>query len=79
MENALVVKNQDGKEVTVNVIDIIEDTVNNKQYVCYNFTEMDGVFISRLVETEEGYSLETVTEEERDAVESSLAQTVPEE
>jgi DNA-binding ferritin-like protein (Dps family) len=76
MNNALVVKNKDGKEITINVIDIIEDTEKNKQFICYTIGDMEEEFISKLVETEDSVSLETVTEEERKEVEAVLGQDV---
>lgn len=75
-ENTLIVKNMDGKELEINVIDIIEDTINNKQYICYRVKDLEEVFISNLVETEDSYSLETVTEEEKSLVEAALAEGI---
>ncbi len=76
MDNKLFVKNADGKEMTINVIDIIEDTDNHRQYVCYNLDGMEQIFISLLVETEDSFTLETVTEEEKVAVEQMLQETL---
>lgn len=78
LNNKLVVKNEDGKEVTINVIDIIEDTVNNKQYICYNFEGMEDVFVSNLIENETSYTLETVSLDEKKAIENVLNQEVVE-
>lgn len=76
MNNTLVVKNLDGREITINVIDIIEDTEKNKQFICYTIGDMEEVFISNLVETADSVSLETVTEEERKEIEAVLAEDI---
>ena len=78
MNNTLVVKNLDGREITINVIDIIEDTEKNKQFICYTIGDMEEVFISNLVETADSVSLETVTEEERKEIEAVLNQHIEE-
>lgn len=74
MDKTLVVKNNEGKDITINVIDIIEDTSTNKQYICYNFEGMEDVFVSNLVETADSFTLETVTEEEKRSIEELLSQ-----
>ena len=74
MDNTLVVKNLDGKEITINVIDIIEDTEKNKQFICYTIGDMEEIFISNLVETEDSASLDIVTDEERQEIEAVLSQ-----
>ena len=79
MNNTLVVKNLDGKEITINVIDIIEDTEKNKQFICYTLGDMEEVLISNLVETEDSVSLETVTDEERQEIEAVLSEDAAEE
>ncbi len=78
MNNTLVVKNADGNELTINVIDIVEETTNNKQYICYTIGDMPDVLISNLVENDESYTLEKVTEEERAAVEAILSEDASE-
>ena len=74
MNNTLVVKNADGNELTINVIDIVEETTNNKQYICYTIGDMPDV----LIENDESYTLEKVTEEERAAVEAILSEDASE-
>lgn len=76
MNNTLVVKNIQGKEIEINVIDIIEDTELDKSYICYTTSEDDIVFISRLVETEDSYSLEDITEEEKKNIEAVMNEDV---
>jgi len=74
-ENKLVVKNMDGNEITINVIDILENTDNNKQFICYTIEGIDGeTFISTLDEKEDSYSLGDVTEEEKNEIEELMNQ-----
>mgnify|MGYP003310268457 CR=1 FL=1 len=75
MENTLVVKNMDGQDIRINVIDIIEDTELNKEYICYTIEDMEDVYISLIEnETEDSYSLGAITEEEKAVIEQVLAQ-----
>lgn len=74
-ENKLVVKNMDGNDITINVIDILENTETNKQFICYTIEGLDGeTFISTLEEKEESYSLGEVTEEEQKEIEELINQ-----
>ena len=45
MKDTLVVKGLDGKDITLFVIDIIEDTMTNKQYMYYTIDGNDDVFV----------------------------------
>lgn len=76
MNNTLVVKNMDGKDIKINVIDIIEDTKLDKQFICYSIDDMDNVFISSLVNDQDGYKLETVTLEEKNNIEQVMSQDI---
>ncbi len=76
MKNSLVVTNLDGKEVTINVIDIIENSENGKEYICYTIENLEQIFISTLEENESGYNLGMVTEEEKQIVEEVLKQNI---
>lgn len=76
MKNSLVVTNLEGKEVTINVIDIIENSENGKEYICYTIENLEQIFISTLEETESGYNLGMVTEEEKQIVEEVLKQNI---
>lgn len=70
--NTLVVKNDEGQEITIEVLDIIEDTKTDKSYICYSLVDDEIVFISRLIEDEDSFSLEDVTEEEKKMVETIM-------
>lgn len=70
--NKLKVKNLDGNEIEINVIDIIEDQESGKQFICYTIESLEDVFVSSLEETETTFSLGEVTEEERNLVEQFM-------
>ena len=72
MKDTLVVKGLDGKHITLFVIDIIEDTMTNKQYMYYTIDGNDDVFVSGLVENNGTYSLEQVSEEEKNILIEAL-------
>lgn len=73
MDDKLVIKNLDGEDLTIDVIDIIEDSENEKEFIIYKLPNMDEVYVSRLVETENNYTLEGVTEEEKKAIEEHFS------
>jgi len=75
-ENKLVVKNMDGNDITINVIDILENTENNKQFICYTIEGVSEqeVFVSTLEENENTYNLGEVTEEEQKEIEDLMNQ-----
>lgn len=71
-DNKLMVKNLNGEEISIDVIDIIEDQETGKQYICYSIDSLDDVFVSSLEETDNTFSLGEVTEEERTLVEELM-------
>lgn len=71
-DNKLKVKNLDGNEITIDVIDIIEDRETGKQYICYTIESLDDVYVSILEEKENTFSLGEITEEERTLVEQFM-------
>ena len=73
MDDKLVIKNLDGEDLTIDVIDIIEDSENEKEFIIYKLPNMDEVYVSRLVENENNYTLEGVTEEEKKAIEEHFS------
>lgn len=73
MENSkLKVKNLNGDDIEIDVIDIIEDQDNNKQYICYTTDDSEDVYVSCLEETEDSFSLTEITEEERSLIEEYM-------
>lgn len=74
-DNKLVVKNLSGEDITINVVDIISND-EGKKYICYTLEEYSDIFISLLNVSEDSYSLDTITDEERQAVEEVLKETL---
>ena len=63
-DNKLILKTEDGNEVTINVLDIIDSNAYGKTFVIYTVQGADDtVFASILNEGESTYSLETITNE----------------
>lgn len=78
MENRLVVKNKDGKDETIEVVDIILDNETGKKYMFYHLLDDEGIYASILKESETSYFLETITDENEWAlVEELLKNEVP--
>lgn len=73
-DNRLTVKNLDGKDITISVIDVIENTDNGKKFICYNIENLNDVFVSSLEESNDSFSLGEVTEEEKKIIEEMLSQ-----
>jgi hypothetical protein len=63
MENELVVKNHEGKDQVVNVIDIILDNETGKKYLFYNLPDSEEIYPSILLESETSFVLQAITEE----------------
>lgn len=61
--NKLRVTIEDGSEVTVNVLDIIDSLEFNKTFMIYTVNDNDeNIFASILNEKEETFSLDTITD-----------------
>ncbi len=63
MDNQLVVKNADGKDETIQVIDIITDNETGKKYLFYTMADSEEIYASILRETEGAFVLETITDD----------------
>ena len=72
MEEKLIVKNLDGQDIEINVIDIIENQDLNKEYICYKLDGMDDVFISSLIENDNVFNLDDISEEEKLMIEQYI-------
>lgn len=64
MDNRLVVKNVEGKEETIQVIDIVTDNETGKKYLFYTLMESDEIYASILRETEGAFVLESITDDD---------------
>ncbi|NLC47941.1 MAG: hypothetical protein GX758_01090 [Tenericutes bacterium] len=61
LSNVLTVSIEDGTQVDVNVLDIIESDEFNKTFIIYTVNDNeDSIFASILNETEDSYSLDTI-------------------
>lgn len=62
-DNKLKVTIEDGSEVTVNVLDIIDSLEFNKTFIIYTVNDNnENIFASILNETETSFSLDTITD-----------------
>lgn len=66
MDRTLRVTINNGEEIEINVLDIIEAGYNDvkKEYIVYTVPGSDDVFISILNESETSYSLDTIEDEQ---------------
>lgn len=66
--------NLNGRDVTIDVIDIINSDEYQKEYVFYSIEDLknDQVFVSILNEKEDSYSLDTIENEEEFAYVNKL-------
>ena len=63
VSNKLEVTIEDGTTVTVNVLDFVDSLEFGKTYIIYTVNDQsDTVFASILNETEDSYSLDTITD-----------------
>ena len=68
----LVIKNLDGNDLNISVFDIIKDTENNNEYLCYTLENDENAYVSRLIESDNSFSLENVTEEEKSIIDEII-------
>lgn len=65
MDNKLTVTAEDGTQVEINVLDIIDSYAYNKTFMIYTFAnENKSIFASILNERDTSYSLDTITNQE---------------
>ena len=78
-DNTLVVKIENGNEITIQVLDIVEENPFNKTFIIYNVPGDDSVFASILNEGENDYSLDTIEDEmELDFINDLIKETIGE-
>ncbi len=77
-DNKLKVTIEDGSEVTVNVLDIIDSLEFNKTFIIYTVNDNnENIFASILNETETTFSLDTITDKkEIDYINSEIDRVV---
>ena len=77
-DNKLKVTIEEGSEVTVNVLDIIDSLEFNKTFIIYTVNDNnENIFASILNETETTFSLDTITDKrEIDYINSEIDRVV---
>lgn len=80
VSNKLEVTIEDGTTVTVNVLDFVDSLEFGKTYIIYTINDQsDTVFASILSETEDSYSLDTITDQkELDFINNEIDRVVSE-
>ena len=79
MDNVLTVKNESGKDVSIEVLDIVEGNYNGiaRQYIVYSLTNNKQILVSILNEKEDSYSIDNIeTKEEYDYVQELLLKNI---
>ncbi len=79
LEDTKLTVSLNGKDVTIDVLDIIESSEFNKEYIVYTIDGLDqsNIFASILNEQETTYSLDTIeSEEELNFVNSKIKEIV---
>ena len=80
VSNKLEVTIEDGTTATVNVLDFVDSLEFGKTYIIYTINnQSDTVFASILNETEDSYSLDTITDQkELDFINNEIDRVVSE-
>lgn len=80
ISNKLEVTIEDGTTVTVNVLDFVDSLEFGKTYIIYTVNDQsDTIFASILNETEDSYSLDTITDQkELDFINNEIDRVVSE-
>jgi uncharacterized protein YrzB (UPF0473 family) len=74
MTNELIVKNAEGADQTILVVDIVEDNYTGKKYMFYNVPESNELYATILVESETSYVLESINNEEEWSIITEILQ-----
>lgn len=64
MNSELIVKNAEGKDQTISVVDIILDNETGKKYLFYNMAGSKDLYATILIESEASYILEAISDDE---------------
>ena len=78
-DNKLTVKMEDNQEITIDVIDIIQNSENNKEYIIYNIeNDEENVYMSILDEQDDSYTLKEITDENELRMLEEYLESLPE-
>ena len=61
--NILKLKNSDGSDIEIEVLDIINDENSSEDYMVYRIKDQEDVLISIINQTETSFSLDTIEDE----------------
>lgn len=69
-DNFIKVKTENGTNIILEILDMADDKATNKTYILYKLINNEDIFISRLNEKENSFSIETIDDkDEFDAIE----------
>ena len=69
-DNFIKVKTENGTYIILEILDMADDKATNKTYILYKLINNEDIFISRLNEKENSFSIETIDDkDEFDAIE----------
>ena len=78
-DNKLTVKMEDNQVITIDVIDIIQNSENNKEYIIYNIeNDEENVYMSILDEQDDSYTLKEITDENELRMLEEYLESLPE-
>ena len=63
MNDQLVIKNAEGKDEIINVIDIVLDSETNKKYIFYTVTGSEEIYAAILVENNDNFVIQAITDD----------------
>ena len=78
-DNKLIVQMEDNQEITIDVIDIIQNSENNKEYIIYNLeNDEENIYMSILDEQDDSYTLKEITDENELRMLEEYLESLPE-
>lgn len=63
MNDQLVIKNSEGKDEIINVMDIVLDNETGKKYIFYTMAESEEIYAAILVENNNSFIIEAITDD----------------
>ena len=63
MNDQLTIKNSEGKDEIINVMDIVLDNVTGKKYIFYTIQDSEEIYAAILVEKDNSFIIQTIEDE----------------
>lgn len=63
MNDQLIIKNSEGKDEVINVMDIVLDNETGKKYIFYTIEDSEEVYAAILVENNNNFIIEAITDD----------------